>query len=1001
MQYDNLSSLVELIPDAAIVVTAEGYLSTVSQKAADLFGYDAGDLTGCPLAILLPERFRSAHEQHIRDFFNDPEARPMGTGLNLFARRSDGSEFPAEISLQPLDAEDGMRTLAVIRDITDRRDTQKALRRSEAQYRSLFEFAPEAIVVADPATGRLEECNEAAVALFGRGQDELVGSHYTTLHPPDMHGTVTEVFQEHAARIQDGKRIEGVEMPIRDPDEGVRFAVITAAPFVFEGKTHVLAFFRDVTERREGRKALREFERLHENMQRIASLGHWVWDMRTGDLEWSDEVFRIFGYEPGAFEPTYERFLDMAHPDDRDTIRQAVQEESYHTVHRIIRPDGEIRDVEEQGQVTRWEDGEPIEMTGTVQDVTDQRQIERRMREAQNIAQFGYWTIVPESGEATWSDGLFRMLGYKPGAFEPTLNDCFAAVHPSDVPKTREFVQSLQEGAEPISKELRLVRTDGTVRVVEARGAVSHVDDRGHTYITGTHFDVTKQRRAQQELNRHRELLEMLFDRIPVMIVMYDHPDRSTFRVNPEFERVLGWTEEDTSEGHLMEKCFPDPEYRAEVEAFMEKPGGEWRDFKMHTEDGDRVSTSWTNLRLSNDTHVGIGIDLTERKRLETQLRRAQKMETVGTLAGGVAHDFNNIIHSVKAYLEIIEAELPEDHDVQPLLSRVQGGVNRSEGLVEKLLTFSRQDTTIEPVLVEVCDVVQESIELSAPSLPDNVSVRTRLPGGCTVLGDPGELHQVATNIITNAGQAMTEVDGRDPVLDVSVRPIDVDADLAQRHLNLAPGRYVVLSISDTGPGMDTETQERIFEPFFTTKKVGKGTGLGLAVVHGIVQSHDGEIVVYSEVGEGTTFDIYLPWASPDEAVPPSEPPEPALPAEREGRLLFVDDDPQIVEMEVVRLRAMGYEVIPTENVQAALKAFEAHPERLDAVVTDYAMPGQTGLDLSQTLRDRGFDGPIVLMSGFSAQVTPSDMTEAGVTTFLRKPVGSAELGRTLQNVME
>jgi PAS domain S-box-containing protein len=1000
MQYDNLSSLIELIPDAAVVVSAEGRLTAVSQKAAELFGYAADDLTDRPLAILLPERFRGPHEQHVRDFFDDPEARPMGAGLNLFARRKDGSEFPAEISLRPVETEDGSRTLAVIRDITDRRDTQETLRRSEAQYRSLFEFAPEAIVVADPATGHLEDCNEAAVALFGREQDELVGSHYTTLHPPDMHGTVTEIFQKHAARIQDGKRVEAMEMPIRHPGEGVRFAVITAAPFVLDGRTHVLAFFRDVTERREGRKALREFERRHENMQRIASLGHWVWDMRTGDLEWSDEVFRIFGYEAGAFEPTYERFLDMAHPGDRDTIRRAVQEESYHTEHRIIRPDGEIRVVEEQGQVTRWEEGEPVEMTGTVQDITDQRKMERRMREAQNIAQFGYWTIVPEAGEATWSDGLFRMLGYEPEAFEPTLEDCFAAVHPDDVPQTRTFVQALQEGGEPISEELRLVRTDGSIRIVETRGAVSHVDDQGHTYITGTHFDVTEQRRAQQELNRHRELLEMLFDRIPVMITMYD-PGREHFQVNPEFERVLGWTKEDTSGGDLLAKCYPDPDYRAEVESFMENPEGEWRDFEVHTKDGDTVSTSWTNLRLSNDTHVGIGIDLTERKRLETQLRRAQKMETVGTLAGGVAHDFNNIIHAVKAYLQLIEAELPDDHDVQPLLSRAQSGVHRSEGLVEKLLTFSRQDTSTEHVPVEVCDVVQESIELSAPSLPDDVSVRTRLPGGCTVLGDPGELHQVVTNIITNAGQAMAQVDGRDPVLDVSVRPIDVDADLAQRHLNLDPGRYVVLSISDTGPGMDAQTQERIFEPFFTTKKVGEGTGLGLAVVHGIVQSHSGEIVVYSEVGEGTTFDIYLPWASPEEAEPSSAPPEPDLKANREGHLLFVDDDPQIVEMEVVRLQALGYEVTPAEDVQAALEVFEAHPEGFDAVVTDYAMPGRTGLDLSQTLRTGGFEGPIVLMSGFSAQVAPRDMTEAGVTTYLRKPVGGSELAQTLQSVME
>jgi CheY-like chemotaxis protein len=236
-------------------------------------------------------------------------------------------------------------------------------------------------------------------------------------------------------------------------------------------------------------------------------------------------------------------------------------------------------------------------------------------------------------------------------------------------------------------------------------------------------------------------------------------------------------------------------------------------------------------------------------------------------------------------------------------------------------------------------------------------------------------------------------------VLDIDVRRIDVDRELARRHLNLEPGAYVCMSISDTGPGMDAETQERIFEPFFTTKEVGEGTGLGLSVVHGIVQSHDGEVALYSEVGEGTTFDVYLPHESDQQT--PTEPPRAEDVDTHQGRILFVDDDASITELESVRLRRLGYKVTTCASAAEALQAFDQSSAPYDLILTDYAMPGGGGLDLTRALRARNYTNPIVLLSGFSAQVSPKEMNAAGVTTFLRKPVGNEELKDTLQRLQE
>jgi signal transduction histidine kinase/ActR/RegA family two-component response regulator len=422
--------------------------------------------------------------------------------------------------------------------------------------------------------------------------------------------------------------------------------------------------------------------------------------------------------------------------------------------------------------------------------------------------------------------------------------------------------------------------------------------------------------------------------------------------------------------------------------------------------------------------------DITEKRKLETQLRQAQKMETVGTLAGGLAHDLNNILHASRAYLEFGQSDLPPDHPVQDSLSNINRGLNRARGLVKKLLTFSRPKEGNALEEVDLADMAAEAVDLAAPSLPKDLEVRTELNEGCTVKADPGQIQQVAVNLLTNAGQAIRESDRDttapaasspcgDDRLDIRVRKVEVDKQMAGAYINLSPGPHIQLSVSDTGSGMDPDTQKRIFDPFFTTKERGeqKGTGLGLAVVHGIVDALDGEITVHSEPDKGTTFNVYFPGASTSA---PADPPSDVLeessssPTAGTQRVLVVDDDASVRELETIRLRRLGY---PGEIVACGDEALEAvrlevssrgarsrddcssDPRPYGAVLTDYNMPEMNGLELTRRLRQVGFRGRIVLMTGFRAQVSEAEAAEAGVDMLLQKPVSTERLQNVLQDL--
>jgi PAS domain S-box-containing protein len=393
----------------------------------------------------------------------------------------------------------------------------------------------------------------------------------------------------------------------------------------------------------------------------------------------------------------------------------------------------------------------------------------------------------------------------------------------------------------------------------------------------------------------------------------------------------------------------------------------------------------------------GIIRDITENKKLQQQLEQAQKMEALGTLAGGVAHDFNNILAVITGYLELSLDDLPKDSLVRQNIEQVLIAASRGKELVDQILTFSRMGTQ-ERKPLKLSIVIKEVLKLLRSSLPATIEIRqdiTAVPD--IVTADPTQMQQVVVNLCTNAAHAMRKEGG---LLKVELHKVYLDEESAAAYNYLVSGPYLRLVVSDTGHGIDPAIIKRIFEPYFTTKKKGEGTGMGLAVIHGIVKSHGGEITVYSEKGRGTTFHVLLPAAREPETVQIGGLQEPAATGGKE-RILFVDDEMGLVEVGQKILEKLGYTVAAENSSVAALEIFRTAPDRFDLVITDLTMPNMTGIQLTRELQNIRPGIPVIICTGFSESITEKQIKGLGIRKLLIKPINKAILAKTIREALE
>ena len=384
-----------------------------------------------------------------------------------------------------------------------------------------------------------------------------------------------------------------------------------------------------------------------------------------------------------------------------------------------------------------------------------------------------------------------------------------------------------------------------------------------------------------------------------------------------------------------------------------------------------------------------------EENKLKAQLQRAQRMEAIGTLAGGIAHDFNNILTAIIGYTELLRYDLPEDSKAQSSLEAIYEAGIRAKDLIQQILTFSRQSEE-EKKPLRINTIIKEALKLLRASLPTTIEIRQNLESESgAVLANPTHIHQVLINLCTNSAQAMQEKGG---VLEVSLKDADLDLEVTASNPTLKPGAYVKLTVRDTGWGIAPEIRERIFDPYFSTREPEQGTGMGLAVVHGIVESTGGGIAVDSIVGKGTTIHVFFPRIE-NKATLQARVLSP-FPTGNE-RILFVDDEKALVDIGVQLLEHLGYHVVARTSSIEALEAFRNQPEKFDLVVSDQTMPNMTGEMLAKELLRIRPDIPIVLCTGYSEMISEEKAMALGIQKLVMKPILMREISQTIRQILD
>jgi len=520
--------------------------------------------------------------------------------------------------------------------------------------------------------------------------------------------------------------------------------------------------------------------------------------------------------------------------------------------------------------------------------------------------------------------------------------------------------------------------------------------------VVAIYEDVTQRKRAEEDIIMAHAELNQIFHAAASGMWLLD-TDFNILKANQTLANMLALDVE-TLRGRKCHEVFPGPHCHQPGCPLRRLLAGEKKiEIEEEKLNGHGAKTNCLVTAVIQQSPGGeiLGViqdfkDVTDFRRLEKQLIQAQKMEAIGTLAGGIAHDFNNILGAIMGYTELACHELAESHPTQLKLDQVLKACERAKNLVLQILSFSRQ-TEQERRPVRLGPIIHEALDLLRASLPKTIEIRENFETFPDLaLADQTQIHQVLMNLCANAAHAMRQGGGR---LGVSLKKVHLNDQLAAEYLDLSPGIYSRLTVSDTGHGMDRQTMERIFEPFFTTKPPGEGTGMGLSVIHGIVKSHGGTITVYSQPGQGSTFNVYLPLMEPEIKEQPLAHVSP-IPTGSE-RVLLVDDEESLVELGRQMLERLGYRVTGCTSSSQALELFQARPDEFDVVITDQAMPLVAGDEMARRMMTLRPDLPVIICTGFSDQVSTAQAEARGVRAVILKPMMVQEIAEIIRTVLD
>jgi PAS domain S-box-containing protein len=780
-------------------------------------------------------------------------------------------------------------------------------------------------------------------------------------------------------------------------------------------KTNYLS--KEITDRIQAEEALRELEAKQSTM--ISNISDVIGIIGIdGILKYkSPNMKKWFGWKPQDLIGT-DGWLTV-HPDDLERI----QKEFY----TILEKDNSSTTVEYQ---YKCKDGsyKPIELTATnltnnpviagvllnYHDITERKRAEEALQDSEALfrdtfehSSIGKSLTAPNGRLLKVNKAFADMLGYTKEEMQQL--DFETITHSDDTDKSLKGFRSVLSGENDVfrCKKRYIHKNKETIWADINVNLLRNEQGKPLYFITGI-IDITKSVMAEEAMRENERKLNMIFSAMTEMVVLHElvldeQGDAVNYRIldcNHAFTEVTGLQKEKVIGKQATEV------YETKIPPYLDTYSkvaitGLPAKFTAYFPPMNKYFII-SIVSPKKNHFLTVTTDITENKRdelvrekLQAQLSQAQKMESIGTLAGGIAHDFNNILFPIVGHTEMLIEDFPEDSPLRESLNEIYTGALRARDLVQQILAFSRQEKS-ELKLMKMQPIIKEALKLIRSTIPTTISINQNIQPNCgAVKADPTQIHQIVMNLTTNAYHAMEENGGE---LKVNLKEIKL-GEYELINPDMMPGSYACLIIADTGTGMDKKTIDKIFDPFFTTKERGKGTGMGLSVVHGIVKSMNGDIQVHSEPGKGTEFHIFLPIIKSDFEKQATQTNEPILGGTES--VLLVDDEKSIIAMEKQALERLGYQVTSRISSIEALEAFLADPDKFDLVITDMAMPKMPGDKLAIELIKIRHDIPVLLCTGFSETMTEEKIKSIGIKGLLLKPIIIKDLAKKVREVLD
>jgi len=1026
--------------DGYVRVDMGGKIQECNTAYRTMLGYTAEELNKLTYVDLTPQKWHGPEAEIVK---NAILVKGYSGVYEKEYIRKDGTIFPVSLRTYLIKDPDGnpRGMWAFVRDITERRRMEEELRRSrdemekrveertkelclanhdleqkETLLRRVLENLPVGVWITDPQ-GRIIQSNPAGEQIWG-------GARYVG---PDQYGEYKGWWLDTGKRIEPqewaaARAVTKGETSLNEEVEvecfdGTHKIILNSAIPLFDAGQRILGAIivnQDITKRKWAQKTLAEQSRILEGFFTSTVTPLVFLDRNFNFLRVNEAYARACQRNLSDF-PGRNHFEYYPQAENEAIFRRVV--ETKQPFQTLAKPFS-FSDHPEWG-TTYWdwtltpildEKGEVEFLVFSLNDVTEAKRAENALKSAtlytRSLIEASLDPLVTISPEGKITD-VNRATELITGVPREKIIGSHFFDYFTDPVKAREGYEEVFKRGSVRDYPLAIRNVSGKVTEVLYNATVYRNEAGEVQGVFAAARDITQRKQAEEALRQNEQLLRNVLELLPVGVWIADKEGVITYG-NPAGHRIwaghryVGIDQFGEYKGWWLHSGKPiEPEEWAVARAVQKGETSINEEIEIECFDGSHKIILNSGLPIRNDNNEITGAfiindDITERRQTEQRIRQMQKMEALGTLAGGIAHDFNNIlmpviINAELALLDVKQGVLPSPNYMQ----LVKEAATRGQELVKQIITFSRQrEQPRQPV--DINPVIQEALKFLRASIPKNIEIRSSIDvAPAVVLADPTQVHQVLMNLCSNAAHAMR---GKEGILRVSLTGVEIDPEGASRQVNGKPGPYLRLTVSDTGHGMDPEVRERAFDPFFSTKKPGEGTGMGLAVVHGIVKNHEGAIILESEVGKGTTVHVFLPWVQAGE--PKKDISPGPIPMGKE-RILLIDDEEIQVRTVQHMLERLGYRVIAKTRAPEALETFRTQPDAFDLVITDHTMPELTGANLAREVLRARPDMPIILYTGYSETLDEEEARSIGIRDFALKPLTVRDLAQRIRKVLK